>query len=131
MEAESSADQTVVAAPVIAAVAVESWAVAGRRARVAGRAAGDAGRACSASGHPGQEHVYQGPQDEAHRHGHTESYDQRDSIKRLKYFQKEICVVLGHDFEEKKRDLVQSIFYSLFFSLLLLFCQFLSVSLFL
>lgn len=104
VEAESSTDQTVVAAPVVAAVAVKAWAIAGRRARLAGRAAGDAGRACLASGHPGQDHVNQGPQDQAHRDGHTESYDQRDSIIRLKYFQEEICVVLGHDFKEMKRD---------------------------
>lgn len=78
VEAESSADQTVVAPPVVAAVAVKAWAVSGRGARLARRAAGDAGRACSASGHPGQDHVNQGPQDQAHSHGHTESYDQRD-----------------------------------------------------
>lgn len=98
VETEGSADQTVVAAPVIAAVAVKAWAAAGGHARLARRAAGDACRACSASGHPSQEHVNQGPQDQTHRHGHAESNDQRDSIKRLKYFQKEICVVLGHDF---------------------------------
>lgn len=42
------------------------------------RGAGDCGGACSAAGHPGEEHVNQGPQDQAHCHGHTESYDQRD-----------------------------------------------------
>lgn len=77
MEAESSTDQTVVAPPVIAAVAVEARAGTGGGARLAKRAAGDAGRACSA-GHPCQDHVNKGPQDQAHRHGHTESYDQRD-----------------------------------------------------
>lgn len=96
VEAESGTDQTVVAAPVVAAVAVETRTVSGRRAGLARRAAGDAGRACSASGHPGQDHVNKRPQEQAHRHGHTESYDQRDSIKRLKYFQEDIGVVPRH-----------------------------------
>ncbi|TNN46536.1 hypothetical protein EYF80_043258 [Liparis tanakae] len=56
VEAESSTDQTVVAAPVVAAVAVKAGAVAGRRAQLAGRTAGDPGRAGFASGHPGQDH---------------------------------------------------------------------------
>lgn len=98
MEAESSTDQTVVAPPVIAAIAVKAWTGSRGGSRLARWAAGDAGRACSASGHPGQDHVNEGPQDQAHRHGHAESYDQRNSIERLKYFQKEICVVLSHDF---------------------------------
>lgn len=85
VETECSADQTVVAAPVVATVAVEARAVAGGRAGLARRAAGDAGRACSASGHPGQDHVNQGPQHQAHSHGHTESYDQRDCEKRSTY----------------------------------------------
>lgn len=78
MEAESSTDQTVVAPPVIAAVTVEAWAGTGGGARLARRAAGDAGRACSATRHPRQDHINEGPQDQAHRHGHTESNDQRD-----------------------------------------------------
>lgn len=130
VEAESSTDQTVVAAPVVAAVAVKAGAVAGRRAQLAGRTAGDPGRAGFASGHPGQDHVNQGAQNQAHRDGHTESYDQRDSIKRLKYFQKEICVVLGHDFKEKKRDCYFSLSLTLFFSLLFFLCQFSPVSLY-
>lgn len=97
MEGESSTQQIVVAASVIAVVTVEAWSGARRAARMARGAAGDAGRACSATGHPGQDHVDQGPQDQAHCHGHTERYDQRNSIKRLKYFQKQISVVLRHD----------------------------------
>lgn len=82
MEAESSTGQSVVAAAVVAAVAVETWAVAGRRAWLAGMATGDGCRACSVSGHPGQGHINQGSQEQAHCHWHTESYDQRDCEER-------------------------------------------------
>lgn len=85
VEAESSTDQAVVAASVIAAVAVKAGTIAGRCTRLARRAAGDAGRACSASGHPGQDHVNQCSQDQTHGHGHTESYDQRDCEERHTY----------------------------------------------
>lgn len=78
VEAKSSTDQTVVAAAVIVAVVVETWPVTGRCARLASRAAGDAGRSCFASGHPGQDHVNQGPQNQAHCHGYTKNYDKRD-----------------------------------------------------
>lgn len=76
MEGEGSADQTVVAAPVIAAVAIKAWPSA-RSAGLTRCGTGDAGGACFASGHPGQDNINQGPQDQAHRDGHTESYDQR------------------------------------------------------
>ena len=46
--------------------------------RVAVWATGDNGRACFASGHPRQDHVNQGTQEQTHSHGHTESYNQRD-----------------------------------------------------
>lgn len=82
VEAESSTDQTVVAPPVIAAIAVKAWTGSRGGSRLARWAAGDAGRACSASGHPGQDHVNEGPQDQAHRHGHAESYDQRNCEER-------------------------------------------------
>lgn len=98
VETEGGADQTVVAAPVVAAVAVEARAGAGRDAGRARRPPSDAGGTGFASGHPGQDHVDQRPQEEAHGHGHTEGYDQGDDIKGLKYFQKEVCVVFSHNF---------------------------------
>lgn len=82
VEAESSADQTVVAAPVIAAVAIKARTGAGRSTWLTRWRTGDAGRACSTSGHPGQEHINQGTQEKAHCDGHTESYDQRACEKR-------------------------------------------------
>ena len=78
VEAERGAHQAVVAAPVVAAVAVEAGTVAWAGAWWPRGAAGDAGRAGSAAGHPGQQHVNQGPQNQAHPHGHAESYYQRD-----------------------------------------------------
>lgn len=81
VEAEGGADQAVVAAPVIAAVAAEARASPAGGVRLASSAAGDANGARPPSGHPGQQHVDQGPQDDSHRHGHTEGYDQGDNIK--------------------------------------------------
>lgn len=61
VEAESGADQTVVAAPVVAAVAVEAWTGTGRGVGLARWPTGDASGACPAPGHPGQDHIDQGP----------------------------------------------------------------------
>ena len=57
VETEGGADQTVVAAPVVAAVAVEARAGAGGDAGRARGPAGNADRAGFASRHPGQDHV--------------------------------------------------------------------------
>lgn len=57
VEAESCTDQTVVAAALVAAGVVKTWAVAYRRAWLPRWTAGDVCRACSASRHPGQDHI--------------------------------------------------------------------------
>lgn len=78
VDTKGCAGQTVVAAAVVAAAVVVAGSLARRRTGFPCRGAGDRGRACSAAGHPGEEHVNQGPQDQANCHGHEESYNQRD-----------------------------------------------------
>jgi len=78
VEAEGGADQAVVAAPVVAAVAAEARAGAWRGVcSVARWPARDAGGARAAPRRPGEQDVDQGTQDEAHHDRHAEGYDQR------------------------------------------------------
>lgn len=75
VEAESCAQQTVVAPAIVAAAVIEPRTAAGGSVRGAERAPGDAGRASSVSGHPCQDHVNHGPQEQTHSNGDTESYN--------------------------------------------------------
>lgn len=93
VKAESSADQTVVAASVIATIAIKPWTIAGGGAWLARWATGDARRASSAARHPGQDHVNQSSEDQAHSNGYTESYDQRTCEERNRMFYSLCCTV--------------------------------------
>lgn len=84
VEGESGTDQTIVAPPVIAAVAVETRAASRGVVWLARRVVSDASRADSTSGHPGQDHIDESPQEQTDSHGNTERYDQGDWKRRGK-----------------------------------------------
>lgn len=82
VEANGCADHAVVAAAVVAAAVAINRTLAWRSTRFPGRGAGDCGRACSAAGHPSEQDINQGPQDQANCHGHEKSDYQRDCRKK-------------------------------------------------